>query len=227
MASSVVQVFNQACSAIGTRARIASPTEASREAEVCQDWYETVRDRILQMAPWPEASGVARLAVHAERDTNDDWIPGDPEPGFLFSYILPSDYLHPRYLAGYGSFQMGYSGDELRLNTQGESVILHYTRRQEDPSKWGPQLSLAIVYSLAAFIAVPLHGKTGRGERMIAQANQLALEARQTAANTANYTLDSMPDWITARGYSDNYTSPRFYYPPMPLFSLTDLPAVV
>lgn len=95
MAQTVTGIFNLACSAIGTRARIASPTENSREAEVCRDWYDLIRDRVLQMAPWPEATAWSRLALLQERDDTLDWASTDPDPGFRYMYALPSDYIYP------------------------------------------------------------------------------------------------------------------------------------
>lgn len=228
MAESVVSVFNLACSAIGTRARIASPTEATREAEVCLDWYEIVRDRVLQMAPWPEARASARLALNAERDDALDWEAADPSPGFFFSYNLPSDHLHPRFLTGHTKFDVALGADNrMQIQTQIENAILVYTKRQEDPTVWGPQLSLAIIYSLGAFIAMPLHAKSGRASAMLTQANQLVADARITAANMGDWTLDSMPPWLAARGYSDMTSESRFYYPPMPMWGINDLPPVI
>lgn len=227
MAQSVVGVYNLACSAIGTRARIASPTEASREAEVCQDWYETVRDRVLTMAPWPEARATARLALRVARDDTADWVATDPSPSYLFSYNLPSDYLWPRYLSDYSGFQMEVtSGNTLALMSNMEEPILHYTKRQTDPTLWSPQLHMAIVYSLASFISMPLHGKSGRANIVMGQANQIITDARVLAANTDNTSLDTMPDWIAARGFSGSQYS-RFFYPQAPAWSLGDLPRVI
>lgn len=228
MAQSVVGIFNLACSAIGTRARIASPTEVSREAEVCADWYEVVRDRVFQMAPWPEASAVARLTLASSRDDTLDWTSTDPHPGYFYQYALPSDYLRPRYLSGYAQFQLGMgASNNMGLMTQVEEAVLFYTKRQEDPTKWSPQLYLAIAYILAGYISMPLHGKSGRAQMVLGQANQLIIEARETAANWDNYFLDSVPDWISARGYGGSYPSYRYFYPNAPLMTMSDLPPVI
>lgn len=110
--------------------------------------------------------------------------------------------------------------------TQVEDVILHYTKRQEDPTIWSPQLYMAIAYSLATFIAMPLHAKSGRANVMLGQANQLITEARTTAANTNTYSLDTLPDWISARGFGGAIGVDRYFYPNAPLISMQELPGV-
>ena len=47
-------LFNLALNAIGARNNVASPTENSREAQVCSLWYPVVMGQVLSAAPWPE-----------------------------------------------------------------------------------------------------------------------------------------------------------------------------
>lgn len=104
MISDEVSVYNLALNAIGARNNVGATTEASREAEVCRLWYAVVRDQILAAAHWPSARTFARLAqAGAQRDV---WQPGDPEPGFLYSFFTPSDMLRPQYLTSYSRFTL-------------------------------------------------------------------------------------------------------------------------
>lgn len=80
MAQDLVSLYNMACSAIGTKARISLPTEKSREAEICQLWYPTVRDTVLSAAHWSSARAVASLALLADRDLNVGWVDVIPRP---------------------------------------------------------------------------------------------------------------------------------------------------
>lgn len=223
MANDELEIYNLALNAVGTRSNVSDPSEESREAEVCRLWFGTVRDQVLRAAPWHSAKAYARLAVLAERDTDEDWVAADPEPGFLFAYSAPSDMLYPRHLADYSRFVSGvYNGTTRAIFTQTESAILFYTLRQVNVSLWSPDLKMAIAQALAAYIAMPLHGKASRAAQAQQQANNLILSARETMANEDWNTLDVVPDWLAARGYAGTYPQTRYLYPYGPLISVTE-----
>ncbi len=214
MATDVVGIYNLALSAAGTDASVSSPTEQSREAEVCTFWYDIARDQVLRAAHWPEAKGFKRLAVLAERDTAVDWDSNAPEPGYAFAYGLPSDLLYPRNLTTFTRFTMGlYQNITPALMTNLESAILVYTLRQEQVQNWNAQLQLAIAYALAAYVTMPLLGKLKRAELMQKTANGLIGEARATMLNSTDDEYQTMPEWITARGFSGAAPATRFIYP--------------
>lgn len=210
------QLYNLALDTIGARANISLPTEQSRAAEACNRWYGSIRDQVLASAPWPEATKMARLSLLATQDADEDsvWADGDPRPDLLNSYALPSDYLHAQYLTDYQSFTIqSYGTDNRALMFSGETPILIYTFRQTRISLWSPQLQMAIMQALAARICIPLTGKTSRAKLLIEQANQHILAAREAAANMGNERLDSVPDWISARGFTGSVPQTRYFYP--------------
>lgn len=211
--SSEVQVYNLALNAIGERSEISLPTERSRPAEVCRLWYTVVRDQVLASAPWPEATKIENLALLSEVDDEDGWVDTQPRPGYNFTYVLPSDALRPRYLTDFSSFLITHYGEGSRaLHTNTEAAALAYTSRLTNISLWDAGLQMAIVYALAANICMPLSGKPSRAKSLIDKANELILNARADAANASNEVHDSLPDWITARGYRGT-TPTRYYYP--------------
>jgi len=208
---SEVQVYNMALNAIGARNNVSSPSEQSREAEVCRLWYSSVRDQVLAAASWPEATKFARLAVSTTQEI--PWSAGAPRPGYAYTYGLPTDNLHPQYLTTYEQFIIArgdYNTTLLHTNTP--NAILAYTYRNEVVSSWSAQLQMAIVYGLAAYICMPLSAKTQRTSAMLNQANKLILEARESSANWNDEVLDVLPEWIQGRGYNQQ-TFPRFVYP--------------
>jgi hypothetical protein len=214
--SNEVQIYNLALNAVGARSNISSPSESSREAEVCRLWFEPVRDQILAAAPWPEATETRYLTQLAEADADGDgeWAYDDPRPGYSYVYSLPSDMIQPLYLTDFSRFFItGYSGNRRVLHTQGATPILIYTKRLENIALWGPQLQMAIVYGLAAHICMPLSGKPSRARMLAQQANDLIWQARETAANMSNEHFDPVPDWISARGY--NFSSNTRYVHPL------------
>lgn len=200
-------IYNLALNAIGQRNNVTSPDEQSREAEVCNLWYPLIRDQILEAAAWPEATKFDYLALSSEQ-TDDVWTAGEPFPGYTFSYLQPTDMLRPQYLSDFSPFRMTAG----RINANAASAILAYTFRNPVVASWSAQLQLAMIYGLAANICMPLSGKTQRANLMLAQANKVILEARESSANWSVEALESLPDWIQARGYSVPSES-RFVYP--------------
>lgn len=221
--ASVVELYNLALSAVGTKALVSSPTEASRGAEICTLWYATVRDSVLRAAPWPSARAAKRLALQVERDVDEDWELTDPEPGWRFAYSTPSDMIAPRYLANYDRFALAVNSENARtLVTNTENAILIYTKRQEQVQQWDVSLYLAVAYALAAHIAMHLHGKADRAKLAQEQANSLIIQARLDAANAVQEQHETVPDWITARGYAGAAPPVRFIYEYGPLIAVTD-----
>lgn len=206
--SSEVQVYNLALNAVGARDNVSAPTENSREAEVCRLWYSLVRDTILAGANWPEATTLRYLSVSSEQ-ADDVWAEGEPRSGYQYLYTKPSDLVRPQYMSDFSRFLM--TADGIHSNTyQG---VLSYTRRLESPADWSPELQMAIVYGLASHICMPLSGKPSRAKTLLQVANDTLLNARETAANATQEVHDALPDWITARGYTDASSKSRYFYP--------------
>ena len=214
MISSETSIYNLALNAIGARSNISSPTENSREAEVCRLWYDSIRDQILSAAAWPEATRTAYLALVNERDSSAEWVPANARPGYQFLYAAPIDCLRPQYLSGYERFHISATVDEsTAIATTVEDAIFTYTSRLTNVARWSPDLQLAIVDGLAARICMPLSGKPGRAKVLADQANAMLYAARERAANASNETFEHVPDWISARGYSGSLSSTRYIYP--------------
>lgn len=222
MINDEVSIYNLALNSIGARNNVVSPTERSREAEVCRLWYSVVRDQVLASAPWPAATALRRLATFASSDETD-WAMGDPAPGYAYAYGLPEDVLRPQHLTSFAPFTvMSYDANALAIMTNQASAILKYTKRQQVIKLWDPEMQMAIVAGLAANICMPLTGKAQRAQLMLNQANSIILSARVGAANTGDEQYDSLPDWITARGYqSCSGTPTRYLHPFGPLLSVS------
>lgn len=211
MADAVVDVFNLALNAVGARSNLSAPTERDRGAEVCRLWYPIVRDQVLRAAPWPSCRKARRLALLAQRG-DEVWDENFPEPYWTYAYTIPDDMLYPRHLTDWTRFDLGTIGDQQVILTDTLEAVLTYTFRQPTVQRWETSLTMAIVYGLAANIVMPLAAKPSRASLLVQQANDLILGARVEAANEANVGYESLPDWITARGYG-NPIDFRFIYP--------------
>lgn len=210
--SSEVQVYNLALNAIGEESNISSPTEQSRPAEVCHLWYSPVRDQILSAAPWPEATKIAYLALLATTDDEDAWLETEPRTGYSYVYAMPSDALRPRYMSDFSRFLFTNYDGQRALHSNTEAAILAYTSRLENIALWDSELQMAVVYGLAANICMPLSGKPSRAKMLAEKANELIMNARVAAANANNESYESVPDWITARGFN-GAASTRYFHP--------------
>jgi len=223
MAQDLLTLYNLALSSIGSRGvKLSSPTERSREAEECNLWFPQVRDQVLRAGWWPCARAVARLAHAQERDEMRPWEPGDPQPGWHYTFALPIDYLYPRHLTGYEWFETGVAAldginDVPVLYASVQRPILVYTKKQENLSVWDSQLFSAVAAALAAAIALPLTGKPTWKREAEERANRLILEARAASLNETPIEEDSVPSWIAARGYAGNGRTRRYIYPYGPL----------
>lgn len=211
-------IYNLALDAFGARGRISSPLETSREAEACNLWFPSIRDQVLASARWPEATKMRRLGQLSSQD-DDSWTPGEPKPGYTYVYGIPSDCVRPQYVTDYSQFDIQHYDDEnIGLHTNTLAPILVFTFRQEIISLWSSELKMAVVFALSANVCMSLTGKTSRVKQLFQLANNNILSARETAANTNNEVIESVPEWISGRGYSGAITQTRFYYPLGSLF---------
>lgn len=214
MATDIVTLYNLALDAIGARNKISLPTEQSREAEACNLWFPNIRDQVLASAAWPEATKMARLGLFSAQDDDGFWDPGEPRPDLLNAFSVPVDCLRPQYLSNYAKFAIqSYGSENKALMTNESSPVLIYTFNQPLVQLWSQELQMAIMYGLAASICTPLTGKSSRTKILLDQANERIIAARESAANTNDERLESLPDWIAARGYIDTTTAQRFFYP--------------
>jgi hypothetical protein len=218
MAQNVVEIYNLALSAVGTRVLIGGETEDSREAEICRLWYPTVRDIALRAAHWSSCRLSTSIALDATASSGD-WAEGDPDPPWVYRYALPNDFLYPRFLDTYANFELTEYNSTPMLLSNAEAPILTYTRRVEVPSTWDVDLYNAIVMSLAATICVPLNGKVDRARNLLQEADRAILNARIQQANANSMPMESIPDWLLARGVSQMASYSQFIYQYGPLFN--------
>jgi hypothetical protein len=210
--SALVDIFNRALSACGAEIGITAPDENSREAALCRLWYPAVRDNVLAAAPWPSVRRYARLARLQERNFDAEWQTSDPSPRYRFAFALPSDLLQPYHLNSYRPFEIALRGASRTLSADEEHPILYYNMRVEDTSAWEPNLSLAVVHTLATYIAIPLTGRSSRLQENAELAFMMIEDAQTAAANASSEIEETLPDWLQARGYANPMIS-RYYYP--------------
>ncbi|MDT8419347.1 MAG: hypothetical protein RQ754_02860 [Desulfuromonadales bacterium] len=160
---SEVDLCNLALFRIGVTTTIASLTERSKEAIVCNGVYENVRDKVLEAAPWPFARKFADLQ-----------LTGDAPDRWAYRYQYPTDCLAVRsvlppvpsglsqiaYRQWLQQYQVPYElseGDEgLTICTDCEESNIEYTVRVTNPMRFSAKFTSALAWALAAEIAIPL-----------------------------------------------------------------------
>ena len=213
--SDVVTIYNRALALAGARNSLSSLDQVGSEGNTCRLFYPLVRDTVQRSASWPACTAYTRLAVLGERNSEDDWDDASPSPGYRFAYAVPSDMLAPRYLHTYAPFTLeAYrSANTPAIMTNVEDAILCYTRKVESPVTWDVALQNAITLTLAATICYPLTGKAGRAETLRADAQRVVLSAQTDIANAADDIEETLPGWLTARGYEESPHMPRYFFP--------------
>lgn len=217
MAQSQLNLYNMALAACGADYSLSATNESSIPASVCNLWYENVRQVVLRAAHWKSAKRYSRLTEETERDQSADWVSTDPEPGYAFSYALPSGLLAARYITDFAQFDIGYDNDKkiLSCNIGGSAAtdapILCYTVDVTDVTLFEPDLYQAIIYGLAAHISMPLTGKVQRARGVIELGNNILLEARAATANEMYVLYKQYTERLQARGFAHSIPSPYIY----------------
>ena len=148
------------------------------------------------------------------------WVEGDPQPPWLYRHAVPSDFLYPRYLETYENFALGDFNGQPVIYSMTDGTTLIYTKKQTVPPAWDVNLYHAVVYALAAAISMNLHGKPARAHEMAVEANQYITTALIATANENMMEMDSIPDWLIARGVNVGTYPSRYIFQTGPLLSL-------
>lgn len=159
MATSIVEICNAALSLIGekqiTNATLSDDTEAERQ---CSLVYPIIRDKLLRAHPWNFAESRSQLAALTET----------PDFEFSYYYQLPSDCL--RVLRLYDTDDNYRVEANRRIATDVTPCQLIYTAQVTDPAQFDPGFTHAVIYHLAAHLAMVLSDN-----------RSLAAELRQAA----------------------------------------------
>lgn len=196
--TSIVSICNMALSNIG-KDSITALAEASTEARACRQFYDHVRDTLLQSYPWRFAGKTQSLA-QVENDKIGAWG---------FAYTRPNDCLKVRWIRPqYSKNESSSLADEIKhpYDIEGDRVycnlspaFLRYTFRHVDPTKYSPLFVEALAWHMSVRLAMPLT----RDPKVRADAYELARimtgSAQVADANEVRETSDHESDLVEAR----------------------------
>ena len=137
--ASVVQICNSALNQLGA-ASITALTDNSKNARLCNERYNTVRDSVFRSHPWNSLIKRIQLAQNT----------ATPVYGFSYQFNLPSDCLRVLTIDAYNS-DFKVEGRKILCNES--SIKLIYVSQVTDPNEMDVLLRETIAAALAADIA--------------------------------------------------------------------------
>lgn len=199
--TSIVSICNLALSNLG-KDTINALNEASAEARACNQFYEQVRDALLQVYPWRFAGKTQALAEVTNTEAGK----------WLYAYRRPSDclkvrWIRPNYSTDDPCAQSHQQEISNPFDVEGETLFcnlptafLRYTYRLTDPTRFSPLFVETLSWHLSTRLAMPLT----RDLKQRNDAYQLAMQTRATAevadANEARETSDHDSELVEVRG---------------------------
>jgi hypothetical protein len=199
-----VDIYNIALARIGVfETAIQDVNEASKAANVCRMFFDSIRDYVLEDFPWPFAEKRVLLADLGTPPTNWD-----------YKYAYPADCLSAKYIAVEGArnprdtqkipFRIANDADVKVILCDWPDAELVYTAQVTDLNLWTNCARSALAYRLAAEIAMPMSVKPDIANSAM---NGYYREKSIAAANTMNEGQpDAQPEseFIAIRGTTSN-----------------------
>lgn len=217
--TSEVDICNMALGNIGSRGSIATLNERSNEAIKCKTFYEITRKEILRAAPWNFAKRdivLSLLAAASGTPENPDGSGAVPPTPWAYMYSYPAYCLKARYIKipgreYYGTnlpaipFQVtgaddGGGNDIRAILANQQAAELVYTKDITNPDVFDEEFTVAFAQALAARICLPLNGDKAMATGLAEEARKKVYAARMTDGNEGTSVIDTMPDWLSARG---------------------------
>lgn len=209
MAVTVVGLYNDALSNMGTRSTVEAVDEGTAESVELTRIYERVRDDLLEAFDWGFARRTAELSAVEIAVASLTWS---------HTYQRPADCIRALYLTYPGSPPDRYEGmPELPFEASGAEdaddapiqviftnespAYLRYTKRMEDPESYPAGFRTCLGWALAAAAALNLTGSAATVQSCAR--SFIGVFNRATANNAREGTSradDWQPEWLRARG---------------------------
>ena len=167
--ASVVQICNSALNQLGASS-ITALTEDSKNARVCNERYETIRDAVYRSHPWNCL--IKRVQLAQDSDT--------PAWGFTYQYTLPADCLR---ILGIKDYNSDYKVEGRKLLISESSVYLIYLAQITDVNELDVLLRETISAHLAQDISYAITANLQVSKLMAEKYQAKLSEARHTDAS--------------------------------------------
>lgn len=187
MARSQISICNFALVKLGAQT-IISLLDDTKNAKLCNQYYEQVVDEVLRSHPWNSAihrAGLARLA-------------DPPAFGFSYQYALPTSPYCLRVLR-MENWDSQFWVEGRVLLTDEETCNIIYIKRIIDPNEFDPLLVEAIATRLAMELSYPITQSNTMKEQMAREFQEIIREARSIDAQEGTPETLETNTWLNAR----------------------------
>ena len=169
--ASNVDIANNALSILGG-STISSLTENTKNARICNQRFENVRNRVFRGHPW---NCLIKRVQLAENSTA-------PVVEFAKAYALPSDFLrvlkiHNGTTDSVAS-DMPYKVEGKNIITDEATVYLVYVSKDTDPNNYDSYLYEVLAYQLAADMAYGITNNATLAKNLLVDADEKLRESR-------------------------------------------------
>lgn len=189
MPADVITICNLALGKIGSPP-ITAIDDGSREARACALIFESCRDEVLQLRPWPSSVDRASLSLI------------DETPGFEYTsvYQLPPNFLDMVRLGDDDNANVPHKIEkQKRLLTNASTANILYIFRNEDPATYEPVLVDLIATRMAVDLALTVAMSTSLQESKTKQYEMQRQRARSVDGMTTGTPSFSVTTVIGSR----------------------------
>nr|BAR34696.1 tail tubular protein A [uncultured Mediterranean phage uvMED] len=167
--ASVVQMCNSALNQLGA-ASITALTDNSKNARLCNERFNTVRDAVFRSHPWN--SLIKRLQLAQDAAT--------PAYGFSYQFTLPSDCVR---VLGIDAYNSDHKVEGRKILCNEASIKVNYVSQVTDPNEMDVLLRETISAGLAADLAYAITANLQVSKLMQDKYQFKLSEARHTDAS--------------------------------------------
>jgi hypothetical protein len=169
--ASVISICNSSLNLLGASS-ISTLTEDTKNARLCNQRYESVRDRVFRSHSWNCLTKRIQLA----QDSNAPIIE------YTYQYTLPTDCL--RVLKVHNgttdsiTSEIEYKVEGRKIKTDQGTLYLIYIAKDTDPNNYDSYLRESISHQLAADLAYAITSNATLANNYMARADERLREAR-------------------------------------------------
>ena len=190
--ASVIEICNSALNLLGA-STISSLSDDSKNARLCNQRYEPIRNKIFRSHPWNCLIRRVELAQDAT----------GPAIEYDYSYTLPSDCLRVLKIHNGStdsiSSDLEYKIEGRKLVTNQGTIYLVYVALITDPNEFDVALQEAIAAQMAADLAYAITNNATLAKNYQEQADERLREARFVDATENSLGVIESNEFVDAR----------------------------
>ena len=190
--ASVISICNSALNLLGA-STISALTDDSKNARICNQRYEPVRNRVFRGHAW----NCLHKRVQLAQDSTA------PVVEYTYAYTLPSDCLRVLKIhtgtADSINSEIDYKVEQRKIVTNEGTIYLVYIALVTDPNEYDVYLQESISHQLAADIAYSLTSNATLAKSYMQRADERLKEARFIDATENSLDTIQSDEFIDAR----------------------------